>query len=285
MSIQKQKSKPTIRNLAIFITAVLAIGWIGRGLDILMGNPASESLGMLLWLVTPLGTSLLLRAFAGDGWKDVGIRPNLKGNGVWYIIAILAFPVLTALTLIIGNGLGLITFPDLSVTTFGSILRAFAMNLVPQFIKNIFEEGAWRGYLAPKVYSLRLNDFLGHVIVGLVWGAWHIPYFLFFLDRSILQIFTTLNLAAYIPLSIVVMISWAMVFGEIRLLTNSVWPAVLMHMVEDAFLIQLFTGNHIQIILGTDWLVSPMNGLLMSFIFIAVGVGLRHLRKRKISTA
>jgi hypothetical protein len=285
MSIQKQKSKPTIRNLAIFITAVLAIGWIGRGLDILMGNPASESLGMLLWLVTPLGTSLLLRAFAGDGWKDVGIRPNLKGNGVWYIIAILAFPVLTALTLIIGNGLGLITFPDLSVTTFGSILRAFAMNLVLQFIKNIFEEGAWRGYLAPKVYSLRLNDFLGHVIVGLVWGAWHIPYFLFFLDRSILQIFTTLNLAAYIPLSIVVMISWAMVFGEIRLLTNSVWPAVLMHMVEDAFLIQLFTGNHIQIILGTDWLVSPMNGLLMSFIFIAVGVGLRHLRKRKISTA
>jgi hypothetical protein len=285
MSIQKQKSKPTIRNLAIFIAAVLAIGWIGRGLDILMGNPASESLGMLLWLVTPLGTSLLLRAFAGDGWKDVGIRPNLKGNGVWYIIAILAFPVLTALTLIIGNGLGLLTFPDLSVTTFGLILRAFAMNLVPQFIKNIFEEGAWRGYLAPKVYSLRLNDFLGHVIVGLVWGAWHIPYFLFFLDRSILQIFTTLNLAAYIPLSIVVMISWAMVFGEIRLLTNSVWPAVLMHMVEDAFLIQLFTGNHIQIIPGTDWLVSPMNGLLMSFIFIAVGVGLRHLRKRKISTA
>jgi hypothetical protein len=284
MSIQKQKSKPTIRNLAIFITAVLAIGWIGRGLDVLMGNPASESLGMLLWLVTPLGISLLLRAFAGDGWKDFGIRPNFKGNGVWYIIAILAFPVLTALVLIIGNGLSLITFPDLSITTFGPILQAFAMGLLPQFIKNIFEEGAWRGYLAPKVYSLRLNDFVGHLIVGLVWGAWHIPYFLFFLDRSILQIFTTLNLAAYIPLSIVVMISWAMVFGEIRLLTNSVWPAVLMHMVEDAFLIQLFTGNHIQIIPGTDWLVSPMNGLLMSFFFVAVGVGLRHLRKRRMST-
>jgi hypothetical protein len=285
MSIQKQKRKPTIRNLVIFIPAVLAIGWLGRGLDILMGNPASESLGMLLWLVTPLGTSLLLRAFAEDGWKDFGIRPNLKGNGIWYIIAILAFPVLTALTLIIGNGLGLVTFPDLSITTLGPILQAFAMGLVPQFIKNIFEEGAWRGYLAPKVYSLRLNDFLGHVIVGLVWGAWHIPYFLFFLDRSILQVFTTLNLAVYIPLSIVVMISWATVFGEIRLLTNSVWPAVLMHMIEDAFLIQLFTGNHIQIIPGTDWLISPMNGLLMSFIFIAVGVGLRHLRKKKMSTA
>jgi hypothetical protein len=61
-----------------------------------------------------------------------------------------------------------------------------------------------------------------------------------------------LDLAVYIPLAIGVMISWAIVYGEIRLLTNSFWPAVLMHMVEDAFLIQLFTGNHIQIMPGTD---------------------------------
>jgi membrane protease YdiL (CAAX protease family) len=245
MNSQNQSNRTTIRNLAIFVIVVLAIGWIGRLLDVLMDNPAPEGLGILLWIVTPLGASVLLRAFAGD------------------------------------RGLGLITFPNFSLNTLGLILQVFALGLLPQFIKNILEEAAWRGYLLPRLFSLRLNDFAGHFIVGLVWGAWHIPYYLFFLDRAILEDFTTLNLAAFIPLSILVMISWAMVYGEIRLLANSIWPAVLMHMVEDAFLNQLFTEHHIQIVPGTDWLVSPVNGLIGILFFIAIGVGLRQLRKRK----
>ncbi|MGB7063010.1 MAG: CPBP family intramembrane glutamic endopeptidase [Candidatus Zixiibacteriota bacterium] len=285
MNLRNQSNRTTIRNLAIFVIVVLAIGWIARGLDVLMDNPASEGLGILLWIITPLGVSLLLRAFAGDGWKDFGIKPNINGNGSWYVVALLVYPVLTALVLIIGRGLGLITFPSLSLNTLGLVSQTFALGILPHFLKNIFEEAAWRGYLAPKVYSLRLNDFVGHLIVGLVWGAWHIPYYLFFLNRAILQDFTTLDLAAFIPVSIVVMISWAMVYGEIRLLTDSIWPAVLMHTVEDAFLNQLFTEHRIQIIPGTDWLVSPMNGLISIFLFIAVGVGLRQLRKRRMSVA
>jgi hypothetical protein len=283
MNIQKQSNRITIRNLAVFIIVVLAIGWIGRGLDVLMDNPASEGFGMLLWIITPLGASLLLRAFGGDGWKDFGIKPNFKGNVSWYVVALLVYPVLTTIVLIIGGGLGLITFPTFSLNMLGLVFQAFALSILPQFIKNIFEEAAWRGYLAPKVYSLRLNDFMGHLIVGLVWGAWHIPYYLFFLDRAVLQNFTTLDLAAFIPLSIVVMISWAMVYGEIRLLVNSIWPAVLMHTVEDSFLNQLFIEHHIQIIPGTDWLVSPMNGLISIFFFIAIGVVLRQWRTRRMS--
>ena len=78
MSIQNQTNRTTIRNLTIFILFVLAIGWIGRGLDVLLGNPSSEGLGILLWIGMPLVASLLLRTFAGDGWSDFGIKPNLK---------------------------------------------------------------------------------------------------------------------------------------------------------------------------------------------------------------
>lgn len=285
MNNKKSRTRVTIRNLAIFIILVLASGWLGRGLDTLMGNPSVESLGMLVWIVMPLGVTLLLRTFAGDGWKDFGIKPNFQENWVWYGVAILVFPVLTALVLIIGGSLGFITFPNFSPNALGLLLQAFALGLLPQFIKNIFEEAPWRGYLAPKVYSLGLNDFVSHAIVGLVWGAWHIPYYLFFLDRAILSNFTTLDVAMYIPLAIWILISWAFVYGEIRLLTNSFWPAVLMHMVEDAFIIQLFTGNFIQIRPGIDWLISPMNGVFMSLLFIALGSGLRHVRTKKISVA
>jgi hypothetical protein len=220
--------------------------------------------------------------FAGDGWKDFGIKPNFKGNAAWYVVALLVYPVTTACILIVGSGLGLITFPNPSLGALGLMFLVFASALLPKFIKNFFEEAAWRGYLAPKVYSLGLNDYAGHLIVGFVWGAWHIPYYLFYLDRSVLQGFTTLNMATYIPLAIVVMISWALVYGELRLLTNSIWPAVLMHAVEDALLFTLVIDRHIQILPGRDWLISPMNGLVSVVLFLAIGIGLRQLRIRKI---
>ena len=278
MNVQDQNKRKTIRNLVIFSLIVLAIGWIGRGLDVQSGNPTREGLGILLWISMPLVASLLLRAFAGDGWVDFGIKPNFKGNLRWYAVAILVFPAATALILIIGRAFGLISFPNASASTLGLVFSAFAVALLPNLLKNFFEEAAWRGYLAPKVFSLGLHDYIGHVIVGLVWGAWHIPYYLFFEDPAVLQGFTTLNMATFIPLAIVVMISWAFVYGEIRLLTNSIWPVVLMHAVEDAFLFALILDGHIQILPGTDWLISPMNGLVCVALFLLIGVGLRQLR-------
>ena len=49
----------------------------------------------------------------------------------------------------------------------------------------------------------------------------------------------------------------------------------------DAFLNQLFTGRYIQIVPGTDWLISPVNGLVGILLFAGLGIGLRRLRKRQ----
>lgn len=274
----EMKRQVTLRNLAIFTIVVLGIGWVGRWLDVAMGNPSTEGLGILLWIVTPTLFSLLLRAFAGDGWADFGIKPNFRGNGVWYLVVLLIYPVLTVLALGLGRVLQLVSFPGLSFATLGLIAQTFAFGLVPQFVKNIFEEAAWRGYLTPKVYSLGLTGYLGHLLVGLIWGAFHIPYYLFFLDRTILQDFTALPVGAFIPASIVVFIVWAIVYGEIRLLTGSIWPVVLMHMVEDAFVNQLILEKHVVFAPGTELLVSPVNGLISLLLFLAVGIGLHRYR-------
>ena len=281
MNAQELNKKITIRNLVIFTVIVLTIGFIGRGLDVAMGNPTRESLGILLWISMPLVTSLILRLFAGDGWKDFGIKPNCKGNLGWYLFAVLVFPFVTAVILLVGYAFGLITFPEASAATLGLFIQAFALAMLPNLIKNFFEEAAWRGYLTPKIFSLGINDFIGHTIVGVIWGVWHIPYYLFYEDPAVLQEFTTLNMATYIPLAIVVMIAWAFVYGEIRLLTNSIWPVILMHAVEDAFLFALILDHHIVIRQGMDWLISPMNGLVCVALFLVIGVGLRQWRKRK----
>jgi hypothetical protein len=148
-----------MRNLIIFTGMALGVGWIGRGLDVLMGSPAGESLGMLLWLVAPATTALLLRAVGGDGWKDAGLRPNVRGNVVWYGVALIVYPILTLLVVVVGVGLGQITLPGFSFQSLARIGQTFGVGLVPQLLKNVFEESAWRGYLAPRVYALGLRGY------------------------------------------------------------------------------------------------------------------------------
>ena len=70
MNTKSQNNKHTIRNLAIFTFLVIALGWLGRWVDAVMGSTSSEGIGMLIWIIAPLGVSFLLRAFAGFSVLD-----------------------------------------------------------------------------------------------------------------------------------------------------------------------------------------------------------------------
>lgn len=266
------------RNLIVFIAAALGVGWAGRLVDIALGRPSTEGPGILLWIVVPAVVAVLLRTVGGDGWSDAGVTPHLRGHVRWYLLAALVYPAVTTVVVGIGAAIGLVTRVQLSWVAVAAIAQTSAIGLAPQVLKNAFEETAWRGYLAPKVYALGWNDHLAHTAVGLVWGAWHIPYYLYFLDRAVLHEFTALSPGVFIASAMVAMVAWAIVYGEIFLLTRSIWPAVLMHSVEDAFVNPLFTTERFVIERGADWLVSPVNGIISIALFVALGIALRHHR-------
>lgn len=266
-----------VRNLAIFVIVVAGIGFVGHTLDRLTGAPpGQDGLGILLWLVFPTLTALVLRGLGGDGWKDFDIRPNFRGNGRWYLIAFLLYPLLATAILSAGIDLGVVRVSDRAFVS--AVAQSFLLGFGPQLLKNVFEETAWRGYLAPRVYALGFTGLNGHALVGLVWGAWHIPYYLYFLDRSALAAFTTLPPVAFAAVAIVVMVVWAIVYGELYLLTRSIWPAVLMHTVEDAFVNQLIVDRHVVIAPGAAWLISPVYGVVGIVAFLVLGVGLHRYR-------
>jgi len=275
MKSKDVKRRITVRNLTIFTIVVLLSGWIGHALNVLMDTSSEGGLGMLLWLIAPLIATLCLRAFAGDGWHDTGIKPLFRGNVKWYVLSLFIFPVLTLLGLFIGDIFGWITFSGFNVSLF---LQIFALGLIPNFLKNIPEEFVWRGYLTPKLASLKINDFSLYLIVGLIWGVWHIPYYLYFLDSEIIKGFTSLSLEVFIPLCIVTMIAWTIVFVEIWFLTKSIWPAVLMHMVEDAFINPLVLDSSFQISGGNDLLIHPVVGIISIMLYTVVGLSLRRIR-------
>ena len=278
MDTKSQSNKHTVRNLAIFTFLVIALGWLGRWLDSLMGSaPSQEGLGLTIWIIAPLGVSFLLRAFAGDGWKDLGIRPSIKGNVLWYAVSILVYPICITLILVIGLALGAVSFPEFSSDKWGLFVQAFALLIFPQLLQNIFEEFGFRGYLAPKLYKLRLNIFVANVIVGLIWGIWHLPYFAFVTSYAA-QTPTTL-----IPLFLTGTIAASIVYGEIRILTNSVWPAVLMQTAGGAFVGALVLNDLIQVTRGMEFLFAPvLEGGLCIVLFALVGVGIHILRRNRV---
>jgi membrane protease YdiL (CAAX protease family) len=230
----------------IFSFIALSCGWIGRLVDLQVGTDENGSLGQLIWIVSPLLAMVIMRSWMGDGWRDFSIKPRIKENMFLYVFSILFFPVMTAGIVGISLGLG---WTDMTASS-SPYLAAFGLALIQNFIKNIFEEFAWRGYMAPKLFKLGYNRLLVHVAVGIVWGAWHFPYLFLFVD-------TTESMITFIPRMMIGMIVMAILYGEILLMTRSVWPAVVMHTVGNAFINTLILKKYIDVHEEFSYMAMP----------------------------
>ena len=271
-----QDKERTKRNLVIFTVLVLGLAVLAGVIEPLTVPPGAEpgtsGLGQLLWIIAPLGVMLLLRIFGGDGWDDFGLRPNFKGNGFWWLVSVLIFPAVFTISVLSGALSGGL---ELDVNMFSTFVTALLPGLIAAMIKNVFEEFAWRGYLAPKVYSLKMNVWLSHAIVGLVWGAWHLPFVF------VLWPYLTPNMLWYfVPLLLLGTFSQSVVYGEIRLATTSVLPAWVMHTIGNAIGNTLLLSNVIRLSPGRELWVSPgAEGVISIILMLAVGYWLHQRRK------
>ncbi len=281
MKTAKKLKNKNIRNIIIFAFAALSCGWFGVWIDkFVEPQPNGETLGMAIWLVFPLLTVILLRFFAGDGWKNLGIKPNFRENTKWYLAALLIYPIVTAIVLAIGKIFGWIDFSNFKADVY---FAGFVAMLLPNFIKNIFEESVWRGYLTTKLINEKVKDVWLYLIVGVVWSVWHLPYYLYFLpETDILGVLPVTRLV-FALIAIVSMTCWTVMFVEIFRLTKSIWSVVLLHAIEDSLVNHLVIGGHITIVSGKEFLISPIAGIITSILYLSVGLLLRKIRKKQDS--
>ena len=148
---------------------------------------------------------------------------------------------------------------------------------VTLFIFAFIEEVSWRGYLAPKVYNLN-DGLLGHIFIGLLWAFWHFPYL------YKMMAYTSEGLTTLLPRFILGVIVFAIVYGEIRIRTGSVWPAVIMHWVGNTFANTLLTGftgeGFVSFVPGKEWFgYFGTEGVFVIAIFGILG-GYLYLKRR-----
>lgn len=274
--MNEKMNKRSKITLAVFVFVTITAGIFGYLLDqILTEQPEGNSLGMGLWLVLPFLTGVVLRIINKD-LKQIGVRPNFKNNLKWYAVAFLIFPCIMLISIIAAKTVGGLIIREIELSSlFVLMLSTFFANC----IKNTFEEFAWRGCLVPYLEKTGMNDWFLYFISGLIWGMWHITYYMFFLPD---EYFTETSRPMMVVVGIVLMIFWSPLFVELRRLTNSVWPCVILHSMEDAVPTMLFvTTNVFQIKKNYSVMLDPISGILPTALIFFIGLRLRKCRMKK----
>ncbi len=210
------------RNILVYVIGVLSLATAGG----LITNAGQEA-GGLVFILGPILMMILLRTFGGDGWRDAGLHLDLRSKWPWYVFSVLAYPVSIGLVLSLGTAIGLTTLTLDTSAFVPALLFGVLSQLIPRLLLATCEEWGWRGYLEPRLAAAGFTDLPRHLLVGVVWASWHVPLIL-------TTDYTSLDHVVFFPLFVIGVITTALVYGQLRSASGTVWTSVLMHGVGNA---------------------------------------------------
>ncbi len=215
----------TRSKLAIFVFVALALAWAwGVGLVATQVKAFSPGLNVALMIVAGFGPSLagfVVVAFFSSpaGLRDWARRClNWRVGWRWFVLAFLAPPALMLCALAVHAAL-VGEFPALPAS--GHIPLAIAnFGFVLLIGGPLGEEFGWRGYLMPAI-TANLNWRAASLLIGVVWGVWHLPLF---------YMAGTAQSQMAIPVFMLNILAGSVLFGWLFERTQgSVLPALVLH--------------------------------------------------------
>lgn len=174
------------KSLLVFFLFSHGWSWIFFFSILLLKETFESPFGKLLFGIAGIGP--FLGAMAALYFSETkGVRRNYWRrfrdlsliSGKWLLI-ILFLPPLLKISGILAASLSVGTFP---AEWQAYLVPEFREYLLPEFILFIFvfgpliEEPAWRGWLQNFVQK-RQSTLISGLIIGMIWGIWHLPMFL-----------------------------------------------------------------------------------------------------------
>lgn len=183
-----KQSKFKTRNLWLFFLIAFAFTWLFwilealaiRGMlgtsifvDFLVGpdNPAAWGPLVAAFLLTYQST------------RKVGVIKLLKRgvdfrfNKIWWLPTLFLMPAITGGALLLAKLSGE-TIPELTWLSnpLTLVVGSYSFTYLLFLGGPLQEEFGWRGYALPRLQA-RFNALVSSLILGLMWGLWHLPYF------------------------------------------------------------------------------------------------------------
>ena len=168
------------RPLLSFFIMTFAITWGLAALYFIFPSFFTSLLGpvsvynplFVLAVWAPTISGFILTAVTSGGRSVVALLKRFlpgRASVWWYVVTVLLVPVAGTLIVLAVRG----PIPLLSATT-ASLLSFLFINLVTG---PLGEEFGWRGFALPRLLE-RFQPLLAAVILGAIWGAWHLPSFM-----------------------------------------------------------------------------------------------------------
>lgn len=146
-------------------------------------------------------------------------------------------------------------------------IASMPISFLLAFIAFFGEEYGWRYYLQP-ILQKRFGLRYGVLILGVVWGLWHLPVDLFFYTSPEQGLIMLIS-------QIITCVTYGIFFGYVYMRTNNIWTVVIIHFLNNN-LIPVISGTYSADVIqnqAVSWSQIPwalvLNGLLFGLFLFA----------------
>lgn len=265
-------------ELAVMALIIDALPWAYVVVDQAAGSQpsggstaAGGAPGQGLWILIP--TLVAFGLYLGTRRRGIKLGMTLAIRPVWWLTAIGLSALFASLTPAVGMLTGTVHLNLSSdfVAVMGGLIGF-------QLVKNVAEEFIFRGYLTRVTTALSITSMQSHLLVGAVWALWHLPLFVLWTPLEQYQQMSSVPLTVFLPLFVLGTLALAVIFGELRERSGSIWPGVVLHTLTGTLIAALLTDG--LIFTGHSDLWFSPNTFSVGAIVVFVGAGI-VLRGRK----
>src|SRR5215208_3985796 len=240
------------KEVILFVVLAYGLGWAWSGFFLLpyLGDLLTQSttptnilgrLGAVTTLptmLTPMIAAFIMRIFVSkEGVKgSLGLLRSPK-----YYLAALVIPAVfaTAVVLIV-QALGLGEFRWSEATWF--VYLMLLVIAVPVTLFTFGEEYGWRGYLQPRL--LPLGEIRASVLLGAIWGVWHLPLLLAGLNYPGVNVWLAILVFTFVTVVLSFTYTWFYVASSGSVLIAAVFHASTNQFSDTFWVPPLLSGAH-----------------------------------------
>ncbi|MFX0141507.1 MAG: CPBP family intramembrane glutamic endopeptidase [Candidatus Hodarchaeota archaeon] len=262
------------RNLILYFLITFSWSWSFWLPAVLSPTGYSEPLFFAFYLIGVFGPfvgafSLTFINEKMEGVKKLGKQFwNVKINPKWWLVIIFLYPVLFIVPFFIAVIAGIYTPPDMYFSQPWLVIVSIPINFAINFIgAPLGEEFGWRGYALPR-FQARWNAFISSIVLGIIWGIWHLPLLIISTTSDLV-----ISIVLYILMVILVSILYTWIFNNTK---GNILGLIIFHTIENTMEGLFFVPNILYSALFFGGL------LLIADVLVVLIFGPKHLVRESV---